>query len=137
MEKSATGATPIQHSASKQLAQAVKDAGFTDFGFLVIRTGYGDDSLWEQWAEEFSNVIEKSVTGSEGADELIDKLMLAMIDDEELRNASWDGVQGYAYSNFSLNDKQETLRFGSHEKNLLTLTDSSTKPARTTWCLQA
>lgn len=78
---------------SKQLAQVVGDAGFEDFGFLVIRTAYGEESVWEQWAEKFNNMIESSVMEHAGAGDVINKLMMAMIDDEELQGASWTGVQ--------------------------------------------
>ncbi|GAB7347687.1 hypothetical protein MBLNU459_g5251t1 [Dothideomycetes sp. NU459] len=82
-------------AAKKSLRQAVEDAGYADFGFLVIRTSYEDESLFDQWAEEFSNLVEKSITESADADGLIDKLMLTMIVDEQLQGASWEGIQEF------------------------------------------
>lgn len=83
------------HPELPQLAQVVERAGYDDFGFLVIRTGYGNEAQWEQWAEEFNNMIEKSVVESPGNEEAVNKLMMAMIDDPELHGASWDSIQVY------------------------------------------
>lgn len=77
------------------LVQVVQDAGHDDFGFLVIRKSYGDEALWEQWAEAFNNLVEKSVVEHAGAEGVIDKLMMAMIDDPELHNSSWFDIQRY------------------------------------------
>lgn len=78
-----------------QLLQVIEEASFEDFGFVVLRTGYGNDTQYETWSEEFGNVIEASVMASVGAETLIEKFMLTTIDDEGLKDASWSGVSKY------------------------------------------
>lgn len=85
-----------QQPQREELLQVVEEAGFEDFGFLVIRTQYGDEELFQKWDEHFNALIEISLANRPGTEDIIDRLMLATVDDPpQLHNASWKKVQEY------------------------------------------
>lgn len=77
-----------------ELIQVVNDKQYEDFGYLIIRTAYGDDAAYEKWSEEFGSLIEKSVVQrGEAMEEMLNKLMTAMVAEPVLHRASWKKIQ--------------------------------------------
>lgn len=81
-------------SSNQNLITVVNDKKFEDFGYLIIRTIYGDDASYEKWSEQFGNLIEKSlVERGEAMEEMLNKLMTAMVAEDVLHRASWKKIQ--------------------------------------------
>lgn len=84
---------------SSQLVEVVEKQGVqADWGFLLFRTDYSDESRWEKFEEGFNELVDKSTeddkAGSMGIVRIEEGLMVKMVVDEGLQGASMVDVRG-------------------------------------------
>ena len=78
---------------SSQLVEVVERQGYqADWGFLLFRTDYSDESRWEKFEQGFNDLIDKSIeddeTGTKGIARIEEGLMVKMVVDEGLEGAN-------------------------------------------------
>lgn len=72
---------PQQHA----LVKLVEENCWNDFGFVVFRTYFGDEQLWEGFRESWDPLLQHGfdvAPASMGLDRVRDKLLMKMVDDE-------------------------------------------------------
>jgi hypothetical protein len=79
----------------KQLVSLVEEEGWTDFGFLLFRTSYNDETLWETFLEYkdqiLSSAIQKAPPES-GLSSITDKMYLKQVSNEALSDITPEQV---------------------------------------------
>jgi hypothetical protein len=97
----AAGAPPPEFSSETDdsephfLVKLVEENEWEDFGFLVFRTYFGNDALWEQFRELWDPILQHGfdmADESEGLDRIRDKLLMKTVDDDMTKGASAEGV---------------------------------------------
>lgn len=83
---------------TSQLVEVVEREGYQDdWGFVLFRTDYSDESRWERFEEGFNNLIDKSIEedeeGSTGIGRIERGLMVKMVVDEELEGARVEDIR--------------------------------------------
>lgn len=129
----AAGAPPPQfpseptqgESQQHALVNLVEDNNWDDFGFLVFRTYFGDEQLWEAFRELWDPLLQHGfdvAPTSKGLDRVRDKLLMKVVDDEMTENAKAEGVAA-AYRLFTEDedelDEDEILEPGLKTKMCL------------------
>jgi hypothetical protein len=85
------------------LVKLVEENEWEDFGFLVFRTYFGNDTLWKQFRESWDSLLEHgfdTADKSEGFDRIRDKLFMKTVDDDITNGTSAEGV-AFAYRLFA------------------------------------
>lgn len=75
----------------KTLVSLVEDEGWEDFGFVLIRTYYSDESLWEHFLDKYCDVVDEGLDAAppaSGIERIRDRVLLRIVSDEALANAS-------------------------------------------------
>src|SRR5215471_16632929 len=77
-ERAARGAAPIKLPSEDEgaaasggvhaLVRLVEQAGWDNFGFLVFRTDYRDEGLWERFHEEWEPILQEGLDAASPAD---------------------------------------------------------------------
>jgi hypothetical protein len=97
----AAGAPPPNFSSETDdpephlLVKLVEEHGWEDFGFLVFRTYFRNDTLWEQFRELWDPILQHGFDAadeSEGLDRIRDRLLMKTVDDDMTDGASAEGV---------------------------------------------
>jgi hypothetical protein len=97
----AAGAPPpefpseIDDSEPHFLVKLVEENGWDDFGFLVFRTYFGNDTLWANFRDLWDPILQYGfdmADESEGLDRIRDKLLMKTVDDDMTDGASAEGV---------------------------------------------
>ncbi|KAI4745956.1 hypothetical protein E4T50_03666 [Aureobasidium sp. EXF-12298] len=110
----AAGAPPPEFSPETDdsephfLVKLVEENKWDDFGFLVFRTYFGNDTLWEQFRESWDSLLEHgfdTADESEGFDRIRDKLFMKTVDDDITNGTSAEGV-AFAYRLFAEDDDE-------------------------------
>ncbi|KAG9848208.1 hypothetical protein KCU98_g6392, partial [Aureobasidium melanogenum] len=73
----------------------VEENDWDDFGFLVFRTYFGDEALWEGFRESWDPILQHgfdTAPASEGLERIRDKLLMKTVDDDLTDGASAEGV---------------------------------------------
>ncbi|CAD0114096.1 unnamed protein product, partial [Aureobasidium uvarum] len=71
------------------LVKLVEDAGWDDFGFLVFRTHFDDDNLWNQFRDLWDPILQQGMDAapaSAGLERIREKLCMKMVDDDALND---------------------------------------------------
>jgi hypothetical protein len=107
------------------LVKLVEENGWDDFGFLVFRTYFGNNKLWQNFRESWDPILEYGfdmADESEGLDRIRDKLLMKIVDDDTTNNASPEGVAS-AYRLFTEDEDEleedEMLEPGLHTRMCL------------------
>jgi hypothetical protein len=90
-----TPSTPKPKPDVDAVVQVVEEAGYDDFGFMIVRLDYSDETAWERWKAAFDVVLDQSVDECLGGDQVKDKLMTMFVEDEDLQGTGWDGAVTY------------------------------------------
>jgi hypothetical protein len=90
-----TLSTPKPKPDVDAVVQVVEEAGYDDFGFMIVRLDYSDETAWERWKAAFDVVLDQSVDECLGGDQVKDKLMTMFVEDEDLQGTGWDGAVTY------------------------------------------
>lgn len=110
----AAGAPPPEFSPdpsapeSRFLIKLVEENKWEDFGFLVFRTYFGNERLWEQFRESWDPILQQGFDAgdeTEGLDGIRDKLLMKIVDDDLTKDASAEGV-AFAYRLFTENEDE-------------------------------
>ncbi|KAK6008146.1 hypothetical protein QM012_000049 [Aureobasidium pullulans] len=97
----AAGAPPPAFSSRDEevephsLVRLVEENDWDDFGFLVFRTYFGDEPLWEGFRESWDPILQHGfdmASTSEGLERIRDKLLMKTVDDDLTDGASAEGV---------------------------------------------
>jgi hypothetical protein len=88
-------AAPKPKPAVDAVVQVVQEAGYEDFGFMIVRLDYSDETVWERWKAAVDIVLDQSVDECLGGDQVKDKLMTMFVEDEDLQGTGWDGAVTY------------------------------------------
>ncbi|KAH0343199.1 hypothetical protein KCU81_g5333, partial [Aureobasidium melanogenum] len=95
---------PPQHA----LINLVEENNWEDFGFVVFRTCFGDEQLWEAFRELWDPLLQHGfdvAPTSKGFDRVRDKLLMKVVDDEMTENAKAEGVAA-AYRLFTKDEDE-------------------------------
>ncbi|KAH0043879.1 hypothetical protein KCU78_g491, partial [Aureobasidium melanogenum] len=77
------------------LVKLIEENDWNDFGFLVFRTYFGDEALWEGFREAWDPILQYGfdmALASEGLERIRDKLLMKTVDDELTDGASAERV---------------------------------------------
>jgi hypothetical protein len=77
------------------LVKLVEENRWDDFGFLVFRTYFGNDTLWAKFRDLWDPILQHGFDAadeSEGLDRIRDKLLMKTVDDDMTNGASAEGV---------------------------------------------
>ncbi|THX10990.1 hypothetical protein D6D13_04960 [Aureobasidium pullulans] len=77
------------------LVKLVEENGWDDFGFLVFRTYFGDEALWEEFRESWDPILQHEfdmAPASDGLERIRDKLLMKTVDDDMTDGVSAEGV---------------------------------------------
>jgi hypothetical protein len=78
------------------LAAIVSLQGYENFGFIIYRTSYSNDTAWEAFMETLNDIMEAqidSVLAGEGVDEIKDKFLMPIDDDVTLDSGDADSCR--------------------------------------------
>ncbi|CAD0097272.1 unnamed protein product, partial [Aureobasidium mustum] len=75
--------------------QVVQEAGYNDFGFVLVRLDYSDEDAWTRWNTAFQEYLDRSLEESQGGQSIADKLMTMNVEDEDLNGTGWHGAVFY------------------------------------------
>ncbi|KAI4728697.1 hypothetical protein E4T49_03543 [Aureobasidium sp. EXF-10728] len=106
------------------LVKLVEDAGWDDFGFLVFRTHFDDDNLWDQFRDLWDAILQQGMDAAPaaaGLERIREKLCMKMVDDDALSGKSPKDV-AFAYRLFEDEeglDEDEILEPGLHTRMCL------------------
>lgn len=73
----------------KQLVDLVEDEGWSDFGFLLFRTHYSDEKLWEAFLEAKDQLLTETINNApseSGLSRITDRMYLKQVSNEALRD---------------------------------------------------
>jgi hypothetical protein len=90
--------TPSSSRAEEQkldrdpVVQVVEDAGYEDFGFMIVRLDYSDEDAWTRWSETFDRPVDRSLAESAGGERIMDKLLLPLVEDVQLEGTGLHGA---------------------------------------------
>lgn len=87
----ASGAA-IQKADRDPVVQVVEDAGYEDFGFVVVRLDYSNQDAWARWSETFDGPADRSLAESVGGERIMDKLLFSLVEDAQLEGTGWHGA---------------------------------------------
>jgi hypothetical protein len=79
----------------RQLVGLVEEEGWTDFGFLLFRTHYNDESLWNAFLEAKDQILTEAITNApaeSGLSRITDKMFLKQVSNEALRDITPEQV---------------------------------------------
>ncbi|KAL8744814.1 MAG: hypothetical protein Q9190_002986 [Brigantiaea leucoxantha] len=87
---------------SSQLVEVVERQGYqADWGFLLFRTDYNDESRWKEFEQVFNELIDKSIEDDEVESMKIARieegLMIKMVVDEGLEGANMADIRGQVF----------------------------------------
>lgn len=77
------------------LVTMVEENDWDDFGFVVFRTYFGDEQLWEEFRDSWDPLLQHGfdvAPASMGLDRVRDKLLMKIVDDEMTDGANAEGV---------------------------------------------
>jgi hypothetical protein len=77
------------------VVQVVEDAGYEEFGFMVVRLDYSDQDAWVRWSESFDVPVDRSLAESVGGERITDKLVLPLVEDAQFEGTGWHGAVRY------------------------------------------
>lgn len=87
---------PAERENRDAVVQIVEDRNYDIFGFTVVRMDYRDDEAWEKWADAVDESIERAVADCEGGQRIVEKVYLAIADDQErLEGGEFRLAMGY------------------------------------------
>lgn len=78
------------------VVQVVQEAGYDDFGFVLVRLDYSDEDAWTRWNTAFQEYLDQSLEDSQGGQSIADKLFTLNVEDEDLTGTGWHGAVWYA-----------------------------------------
>lgn len=88
-ESAAQGA--VEAKTKSQLVEVVERNGWqSDFGFVLFRTDYTDEDVWERFEEVFNNLVDESVAAEVKGEErkwVEEGVMVKMVVDDALEGA--------------------------------------------------
>lgn len=79
----------------KQLVDLVEEEGWNDFGFLLFRTHYNDEKLWNAFLEAKDQILSEAITNApaeSGLSRITDKMFLKQVSNEALRDITPEQV---------------------------------------------
>lgn len=79
----------------KQLVELVEEEGWNDFGFLLFRTHYNDETLWNAFLEAKDQILSEAITNApaeSGLSRITDKMFLKQVSNEALRDITPEQV---------------------------------------------
>lgn len=127
----AAGAAPpsfvyeVEDVEPHALVNMVEENNWDDFGFLIFRTYFGDDQLWEGFRELWDALLQHGfdvAPASQGLDRIRDRLLMKIVDDEMTDGAKAEDVAS-AYRLFTEDedglDEDEKLEPGLKTKMCL------------------
>ncbi|KAH0343644.1 hypothetical protein KCU83_g8777, partial [Aureobasidium melanogenum] len=101
----AAGAPPPQFSSETDqverlpqehaLVKMVEDNNWNDFGFVLFRTYFGDEQLWERFRDLWDPLLQHGfdvAPASKGLERVRDKLLIKIVDDEMTDGVKAEGV---------------------------------------------
>lgn len=77
------------------VVQVVQEAGYDDFGYVLVRLDYTDEDAWTRWNTIFHQYLDRSIEESLGGESIADKSLIVTVDDEELNGTGWHGAVRY------------------------------------------
>lgn len=77
------------------VVQVVQEAGYDDFGFVLVGLDYTDEDAWTRWNASFHQYLDQSLEESLGGESIADKSLIVTVDDEELNGTGWHGAVRY------------------------------------------
>ncbi|KAJ5648149.1 hypothetical protein N7490_004521 [Penicillium lividum] len=89
---------PIFEDPDDAVVEVVERGGFDDFGFIVFRTDYSDETRWEQWHKEFYRRIDASIDSVSGGKKIEDKCLMPTFEDEDLEGATYQQILEVYYT---------------------------------------
>ncbi|KAG9684844.1 hypothetical protein KCU95_g12806, partial [Aureobasidium melanogenum] len=85
------------------VVQVVQEAGYDDFGYVLVRLDYTDEDAWTRWNTIFHQYLDRSLEESLGGESIADKLLIVNVEDEDLDGTGWHGAVSY-YEDVCAND---------------------------------
>ena len=92
VQNSSAGKAERQKLDIDPVVQVVEEAGYDDFGFMVVRLYYSDEDAWQRWSETFDVPVDRSLAESAGGERIMDKLVIPMVEDAQLEGTGWHGA---------------------------------------------
>ncbi|KAJ5450521.1 uncharacterized protein N7458_006970 [Penicillium daleae] len=90
----------------KQLVDLVEEEGWADFGFLLFRTHYDNENLWESFLEAKDQILSETINNAppeSGLSRITDKMYLKQVSNEALRDITPEQV-AIAYRSLEYGD---------------------------------
>jgi len=90
------------------LVKLVEENKWEDFGFLIFRTYFGDDTLWQQFRKSWDSISEhgfETADESEGLERIRERLFMKFVDDDITDGTSAEGV-AFAYRLFTEDEEE-------------------------------
>ncbi|EAW11102.1 uncharacterized protein ACLA_067400 [Aspergillus clavatus NRRL 1] len=113
----------------RALVSLVQDQDWDDFGFLVFRTHYANEELWERFLEQYDDVLDEGLDAApaeSGIEGIRDRVFLKFVSDETLANESPSRV-AYAYrlcaEEMDDDEDEDRLQPGLHTRMCLMVDD--------------
>ncbi|KAG9855167.1 hypothetical protein KCU98_g2352, partial [Aureobasidium melanogenum] len=85
------------------VVQVVQEAGYDDFGCVLVRLDYTDEDAWTRWNTTFHQYLDQSLEESLGGESIADKSLIMTVEDEDLNGTGWHGALSY-YKDFCADD---------------------------------
>ncbi|KAG9959888.1 hypothetical protein KCU61_g6988, partial [Aureobasidium melanogenum] len=77
------------------VVQVVQEAGYGDFGFVLVRLEYTDEDAWTRWNTTFHQYLDQSLEESLGGESIADKSLILTVEVEDLDGTGWHGALSY------------------------------------------
>lgn len=92
------GPTTAANEEPRQLAafvEAITREGLEQWGFVVVRTTFGDDTHWAEFRQRWDEALQDQMVEEVGAgiDEVRDRLQFLWVEDHALDGARPDAVR--------------------------------------------
>lgn len=55
------------------VVQVYREAGYDDFGFVMVRSDYSDEDAWTRWNTAFQEYLDQRLEKSQGGQSIADK----------------------------------------------------------------
>lgn len=83
--RSASGASK-DYPSLDPVVEIVYENIYSEFGFVLYRANYDDDDKWLRWNQGFDKIFDASLERASGGEEIMDKLIVYPVEDEELNH---------------------------------------------------
>ncbi|KAJ5299627.1 hypothetical protein N7476_011184 [Penicillium atrosanguineum] len=79
----------------KALVELVEEEKWPDFGFLLFRTYFDDEALWDNFQEQQNLIMDEAIEAApteSGLSRISDKMFFKQVSDEAMKNTPPEGV---------------------------------------------